>query len=560
MIAGNSTASPVASINGQDAVTFLSDLGQLGVLGDHDANYNTLFYSKPFAAANPGSDGYFAGSSRFGYIWPGAQTEIVFQNGTRRTYCTVAQLLVDFAGVTDGESMYRRFCNPNPSSPATPPPPPSPSSSSSPSPTSSGSSSSSTPSNVPGYPVPEVVSSDGVISGYFLNSTRNSDVAVLSMLDFAPWIPAEFQSVMQTFISQAKAAGKTKLVIDLSANGGGDILLGYDAFRQLFPQIEQDGFTRFRYTEAMAVMAQQYAAVIPADFDPSTASDEVITMYEGAPNYRFDVNLTDGEFTSVADAFGPHEYNGDNFSNIHRFNMNDPLATVNTTYGMGMEITGYGSRRNFTQPFAAEDIVLLYDGYCASTCTLLSEFMRIQAGVKSIAMGGLPSTSPIQGVAGTKGANNYQFGIIQYLAGLALETGTFEQQQKWANWTAMTDLNLLAVNRSNDNSVNVRDHILPSNLEEGLPAQFVYEAADCRLFYEPEMILDVAATWEAAADAAWGNKPCVNGGLGLKKRSITEKRTRTRSGPVLPKRSIARFEPLQRDRLWYHRHGMKVPF
>ena len=58
-----------------------------------------------------------------------------------------------------------------------------------------------------------------------------------------------------------------------------------------------------------------------------------------------------------------------------RWNLNDPLTTTNTTYGMGIEITGYGSRQNFTQPFAAADIILLYDGYCASTCTLLSEFL-----------------------------------------------------------------------------------------------------------------------------------------------------------------------------------------
>lgn len=38
----------------------------------------------------------------------------------------------------------------------------------------------------------------------------------------------------------------------------------------------------------------------------------------------------------------------------------------------------------------------------------------------------------------------------------------------------------------------------------GIPAQFVYEAADCRLFYEPKMTTNVTAIWKKVADAAWG--------------------------------------------------------
>lgn len=523
-------------------MSFLNDWAQLGALNDPDASYNSVFFSKAFAAANPaGWEGYFAGSGRFGYIWPGPQTEIGFENGTTRTYPTIARVIGNFTGVTDGESMYQKFCTGK--KPAT-------------SSATTTTTTNTTTSPAPGYPSPVVISSDHVVSGYFLNSTRNSDVAVLSMLSFEPKTPAEFQAVVQTFLADAKAAGKTKLVVDLSANGGGYILQGYDTFRQLFPQIEQDGFTRFRYTEALAVMAEVYASAIPADFDPATASDELINMYESVPNYRYDVNLTDGHFASVADKFGPHEYNGDNFTSIIRWDLNDPLTTVNATYGMGMEITGYGSRRNFTQPFAAEDIILLYDGYCASTCTLFSKFLRIQAGVKSIALGGRPVPGPIQGIGGVKGANNFAFDYIQWLASLALDTATPEQRQG-ANFTALTELSLLPVNRSIDTSINVRDNILRDHLADGLPAQFVYEAADCRLYYEPAMVVDVTAIWEAAADAAWGDKPCVSGQLELKKRTISEKASvKSTRGSKLMKT----FEPVQRDRFWQYRQGTRVPF
>jgi hypothetical protein len=59
-IAGNKKISPVKTINGQDAIKYVEDFSQLGALQDPDALYNAMFYSKPFAAASPGFNGYFA--------------------------------------------------------------------------------------------------------------------------------------------------------------------------------------------------------------------------------------------------------------------------------------------------------------------------------------------------------------------------------------------------------------------------------------------------------------------------------------------------------------------
>ncbi|KAF7589525.1 hypothetical protein BBP40_004190 [Aspergillus hancockii] len=541
--------SPVVSINGEDAVQLLERWSQLGSLNDPDSLYNSVFFSKPFAAGSPNFDGYFSGSGRYGYIYPGAATTLEFANGTRKSYRTTANVKGDFTGVIDGQSMYQRFCT-GPSSTA----------STTTAPTTTPPTATKTSTPAPGYPIPEVISSDHVISGYFLNSTRNSDVAVLSMLSFEPEVPAEFQAVLETFIRHAKAAGKSKLVVDLSANGGGYILQGYDTFRQLFPGIVQDGYTRFRYTEAFAAIAEQFGAVLPQDFDPATATSDEIQMFESPPNYRYDLNLTNRHFASTEDKIGPHEYNGDQFTSIMRWDLDDPLTTINKTFGMGMDITGYGSRRNFSQPFAAEDIILLYDGYCASTCTLFSEFMRLQGGVKSIAIGGRPSTGPMQGIGGVKGANNFGFDYIYSLAQLAYNSGTIEQQ-KSENWTVLTELNLLPTNRSTDTSINVRDNILPGNVADGLPSQFVYEAADCRLFYEPAMVVDVESMWEAAADAAWGSKECVHGQLNLKKRTI---RRDTRGRRSLPRVTLkgpfsAGSERAERVAWWSQTHGTRVP-
>lgn len=150
--------------------------------------------------------------------------------------------------------------------------------------------------------------------------------------------------------------------------------------------------------------------------------------------------------------------------------------------------------------------------------------MRAQAGVKSIAMGGRPTTSPIQGVGGTRGANNYQYEYIRLLAQVALETATTAEK---ANWTSALKYTDLPFNRSTDCSVNVRDNILRSHIDDGTPAQFLYEAADCRLFYEPNMTTDVTSIWKRAADAAWGTKKCVAGSLPQKKQTREERKRKS---------------------------------
>jgi hypothetical protein len=350
---GNSSApSAISQINGQNATKFLTDLAMLGPGQDPDALWNNLFYELAFdAQLGGGYEGYFAGSGRYGSIYPGDNTTIGYENGTETVYQNYARVIGNFTGVVDGETFFERFCTgphlvpyaSNVSYPFPTPPPLPPTA------------------TVPAfaYPTPVVISGDEQVSGYFLDEeTGYEDVAVLSMLSFEANFPVEFQSVVQTFIADARAAGKTKMVIDLSGNGGGTILIGYDTFRQFFPSIVQDGFTRFREHEAFDILSQQLS-IYSTDFDAATADDEQIFAYESVPDYHYDLNETNQNFLSYADKFAPQEWNGDSFTNILRWNLNDPLTTTNTTWGVGEEITGYMHRANFTQPFAAENIIMV---------------------------------------------------------------------------------------------------------------------------------------------------------------------------------------------------------
>jgi hypothetical protein len=411
----------------------------------------------------------------------------------------------NFDGVTDGPSFYEKFCTGPVNSPA-----------------------GAAAVVAPGYPNPVITTNDSIVSGFYLDGAGFEDVAVISLLAFESESPLEFQTVAQNFFAEAKAASKTKLVVDLSANGGGYIFQGYDLYRQLFPDIIQEDYTRVRENDQMLAISRILSDVIPDDYNPNTAPVLLIEAYEVLFNYRYDYNLTEQPFLTFEDKFAPHVFAGDNYTNIIRWNFNDPLTTSNTTFGFGTDITGYGSRTNFTQPFAAEDIIMLYDGYCASTCTLFSEFMKDQGGVKSIAMGGRPNTNPIQGVGGVKGAQSVGFADIlsyaQFATELTNDTGLA------ATLSVLTDL---PMNRSSSAGVNLRDNILPGNLNDGLPAQYVVEDADCRLYYTLPMINDVTELWKAAATAAWGGGKCVSGpGLGKREENKEESIGRRSSADV----------------------------
>jgi hypothetical protein len=50
--------------------------------------------------------------------------------------------------------------------------------------------------------------------------------------------------------------------------------------------------------------------------------------------------------------------------------------------------------------------------------------------------------------------------------------------------------------------------------DSGVPLQFKYEPADCRLYYTADMMVDMGAMWRAAADAKWlGARDCAAGEL-----------------------------------------------
>ncbi|OTB17174.1 hypothetical protein K445DRAFT_316670 [Daldinia sp. EC12] len=517
VVSGAKPVSAVKLINGVDAATYVEDWINLASGNqDVDAAYNSMFFEKAFVAENK-NQGYFQSGGRVRYIYPGNITSFTFENGTVLDLPNVARLKNSWAGVIDGPSFFKTFCSgATLKAQAT---------STTSTTTSSATATPAATSAVPvvGYPDPVIISGDSSISGYFIDQPGFEDVAVLVMLSFSPEDPVEFQRVAQDFYAAAVKAGKKKLVVDVQANGGGYIFLGYDGFRQLFPDIVQEGLGRWRQHPGFAALSKVFSD-ISADFDPNTAPAEIINAYESVFNWRYDLNITNGNFTSYEDKFAPQEFGGDTYTDLMQWNFDDPLSTINDTFGFGTDITGYRSRRNFTRPFGGpENIVLLLDGYCASTCTLFAEFLRSNAGVKSIAMGGRPTKKGlIQGVGGVKGSQSYGFEDVYSQAVTA---------RKYTNDSAVIETldkyTTYVIERSTAASLNVKDQILRGNLEDGIPAQFVVEESDCRLWWTAPMVTDITEQWKAAATAAFKGGKCAYGAIDPSTNGTTAKRTTT---------------------------------
>lgn len=358
------------------------------------------------------------------------------------------------------------------------------------------------------YPIPVLATNDSVVTAYYLEGTGYEDVAVIYISSFEPQHPAVFQKAIQDFIKLCHEDAKSKIIVDIQGNAGGFIFQGYDTYRQFFPAIKEQGYNRWRESPGFVAMAELVSARV-ADVDPYTSSDnKSIDYWESSWNFRYDLNRSSDHFASYDSKFGPHTFNGDPFSSITQWDLNDNLTTTNSSFGMGLAITGYGSLAKVgPQPFPAANVVMLSDGYCASTCSLFATFMKWNGGVKSVAVGGRPGNHTMQSVGGVKGAQildlNNIYNSSQDVLTWNKTTPTAGQKAALANLTNLPNLRLPEA------SFNVRDQILIPNLLDQTPAQYVQEPADCRLAITFPMIQDVTNIWKAAASAAWGGAPCI---------------------------------------------------
>ena len=152
--------------------------------------------------------------------------------------------------------------------------------------------------------------------------------------------------------------------------------------------------------------------------------------------------------------------------------------------------------------------------------------MKTQAGVKSVAVGGLPQNGPMQSVSGTRGASVLPWSYIsatatQLLGPFANFNSSQSHKVLHALGITQNDLNALppSINTIKYSLRSGRFNMLDTiRYGSETPLQFAYEAADCRLFFTPAMITDITVLWKAAASLLSGSDSaydiCVQGSTG----------------------------------------------
>lgn len=159
------------------------------------------------------------------------------------------------------------------------------------------------------------------------------------------------------------------------------------------------------------------------------------------------------------------------------------------------------------------------NGYCGSACTIFSEMMKNLAGVKSMAFGGRPQTGKMQHLGSTKGQMVMAVNALEQTFRAANETAAnatrnghptlSEAQRKRLDELTPLPIDDIEIPGLSSLDVNYLNGYRPG--EDHMPLQFIYEPADCRLFFTYENIIRPETTWKAAAESFWEGGRCVNG-------------------------------------------------
>lgn len=197
-------------------------------------------------------------------------------------------------------------------------------------------------SGVPGLPNSTWMNSDNSIAGFFSNATELQDTGIVFLPTFSS-SPQEVAQVTIDFLHNATAAGKKRILIDVTANPGGYMSTGIDLFRIFFPNAFPYTATRFRAHEAAKYLTKAYSRYTTTDSSNIFAYKEMVI-----PDQK-------SGFSSWKDLYGPHEILGSASSSL--------LANFNftSTSTNAFPINGYGLiPLNPTQAlFSADNIAIV---------------------------------------------------------------------------------------------------------------------------------------------------------------------------------------------------------
>lgn len=521
--------SPITKVNNLPVQEFLQTQMLVQYSHDPDSQYNQIMYNAA-QTQNPG--GSNQGSYSLPVYYPGPHTTLTFQNGSTVSLPNAARVNIDLSSVTSGQSYFAECCmteassskgvsmtgdatpgryyydgrtfnadTVDASSGATP--------------------ATTTATNVisPGYPTPFIRDSKGIISGYFM---PNTDIAIMVLRAFEGSDDlSEFQMIAQYFFGNATAGGYKKLIIDVQGNGGGFVDLGTDLIGQLFPQSNPDASSDMRsslgFSLVLKKVGQVVQAAVTARKDDQRADAEQLSYYDPyawqsvmsiptSPNASNTKGLSAGvrPFNDFNDFYGPHQRGVGNFTSL--FQNNYTNTNPSQSKSGKITITGQGTRKHFKQPFTKENVVILSDGFCGSTCSNFVEYATNPHGIPSIVVGGRPQHGPMQTVGNTRGSQVFRSEMTDIIdwwndrkdfpVNRSLAEGTvFAKWDDFALKQGLVGINARNAYRIGDKSLT--------------PLQQIYAAADCKFWYTSAMIADPVQVWSRTAEIAFNSRTGV---------------------------------------------------
>lgn len=115
-----------------------------------------------------------------------------------------------------------------------------------------------------------------------------------------------------------------------------------------------------------------------------------------------------------------------------------------------------------------------------------------------------------QAVGGVKGTNSLDmYGLFQYgQSAVRLSNHSSALIKKWKT-TVLADYTALPGTAATQARINAKDGLMVDD-ESGTPLHFIYEPADCRIFYTPDMVLEQSSVWQKVVNSVWfGKESCV---------------------------------------------------
>lgn len=494
--------SPIVSIDGQDPVKYLQKIAAAERFQDPDARYNSLFYSFP-DASTPLQFGSFYSNTVFSNL---NITTLEFRNGSTFESQSLAFVLKKDFQAESGEDAFDSYCRQSKKS--------------------------NTPRSElthsgdfrvaqgavdpplktgPSYlPKPFIRDSYNQMVGYYLDNDTVVMVIPSFSNDRQPTDQAKvFADTATEIVTQALESGRSKIIIDVSSNGGGQISRALDLFKLFFPTEFIYTAARFRRHQASEDLAKVYS-VLDQSVKLNGISPQLAWAFQVTPDQE------DG-FDSYQDFLGNKTELGVKVSSLQgEFNFTSVSGT-----GDGAPIRGYAGRPVLNkQPFKSEDILIIGNGRCSSSCTTFTNMMTNIGGAQTLTFGGQPNDKPMQPMGGVRGiqvlpfSNIYSF--VQEAENLFLnnpQVFDFITQDEVDRFVDVAPRPLaefpLVLSYGQVNFFN--------SYQEGddnMPLHFQYQAADCRLYYTADNVFRPETTWASAKAAVWGNGTCIEGSTG----------------------------------------------